>query len=224
LSEQALDLSRAHAKKVFERHNFEAMTREQLISFAEGAINEARRKGLIEAEGLASRQLRLSRETDLDLMRGVVKEYQSRIAEVEAELKEFEHTKVTTKADTRPLSDQAGGRARGIQGAHLVGAVRLRSRTNAKHSGSGGFIPFDRGPAPSLLRPSPGNRTCSTTMLTSLCPAQLVVPTSWSARVTCTAAPARPGAGTASRPIGGRASTWSSTWVRRPSTNASRRT
>lgn len=146
---QRADLAVRRAQRVFERHDFEAMTREQLVSFAEGAINEARRKGLIEAEGLATRQLKLSRETDLDLMRGVVKEYQGRIAEVEAELKANEQAQKKFEADTRPLSAKletaqpAAFKSPTWWNATSVTAYKPNAAEEAAKIRSG-FIPFDQ--------------------------------------------------------------------------------
>lgn len=129
LSEQALGLCRAHFTKVFERRDFEAMTREQLVSLAEGSIAEARRKGLVEAEGLATRHAQLSRETDLDLMRGVVREYQNRIAEVESEL----------KTDTRPLS----AKLEPAKPAPFAAPSWWDAHPKVKAE-AGGFVPFDQ--------------------------------------------------------------------------------
>lgn len=97
------------------RNQLEGLSRERLVSLIEEAINEARRKGLVEAEGLLSRHRELTNETDLEMMRGVVRTYQDRIAQVE-EQRTRNHKAATTpvKLDTRPLAEKmkpAGFRA-----------------------------------------------------------------------------------------------------------------
>lgn len=77
--------ARRRAQAPFTRADVERMTRVQLVSLIEEAINEARRKGLVEAEGLLSRHRELTDETNLEVMRGVVKTYQERIAVIEKE-------------------------------------------------------------------------------------------------------------------------------------------
>lgn len=67
-----------------ERKDFESLTRAQLVNLIEGAINEARRKGMVETEGLVARHREMTDETDLEMMRGVVVTYQARIAAIEA--------------------------------------------------------------------------------------------------------------------------------------------
>jgi hypothetical protein len=93
--------------------------------------------------------LKLSKETDLDLMRGIVKEYQGRIVEVEAELKEAERFKAMTKADTRPLSAklEAGPDAFKAPAWWQSGYMPMPQipRTTPSNSPEAvGFIPFDR--------------------------------------------------------------------------------
>lgn len=103
----ALNLAKAHMGEVFQRHHVEAMSRTQLISFIEQGINEARRKGLVEAEGLVSRHKSLERETDIEMMQGVVRIYQARIDELSAERAAgVVKAKGDVKLDTRPLKDK----------------------------------------------------------------------------------------------------------------------
>lgn len=97
LQDQVRDLQRT-----FERRDVEHMTRPQLVSLIEQAINEARRKGLVEAEGLLSRHRELNDETDLEMMRGVVAAYQARIARVE----ELRSTRAAEKAAPVKLDGQ----------------------------------------------------------------------------------------------------------------------
>lgn len=93
--------------RLFERVEFEKLTRAQLLSLIEGAINEARRKGMTEAEGLLSRHRELSSETDLEMMRGVVTTYTARIAALEAErTKRAAQAVAPVKLDQRPLSEK----------------------------------------------------------------------------------------------------------------------
>lgn len=90
-----------------ERKDFESLTRAQLISLIEGAINEARRKSMVEAEGLVAKHRELTDETDLETMRGVVLTYQSRIAAIEADKAAKARAKAEPiKLDTRPLADK----------------------------------------------------------------------------------------------------------------------
>lgn len=104
--DQLSALRKANAE-LFTRHNVEAMTRPQLISLIEEAVNEARRKGMVEAEGLMTRHTALTRTTDLELMRGVVREYQERIAALEQQEREAEErAKSTVKLDTRLLAEK----------------------------------------------------------------------------------------------------------------------
>lgn len=107
VSDLTIQLNTAQKRNtdVFERRNFEAMNRQQLVSLIEQAINEARRKGMIEAEGLLTRHRELDTQTDLELMRGVVKSYQERIAQVEMQQRE-EASARQTKIDTRPLGEK----------------------------------------------------------------------------------------------------------------------
>lgn len=94
-------------RRIFERHDVEAMTRQQLVSLIEQAINEARRKGLVEAEGLVSRHRELTNETDLELMRGVISKYQARIAAIEADkAARAKQTTMPVVLDTRPLAEK----------------------------------------------------------------------------------------------------------------------
>lgn len=91
----------------FTRQDLEGMTRLRLVSLIEEAINEARRKGLIEAEGLVARHRILEQETDLEVLRGVVQKYQERISEIERRLKTAtEQAKTAVKLDTRPLQEK----------------------------------------------------------------------------------------------------------------------
>jgi hypothetical protein len=143
----SLDTQAKHNRRVFERHDFEAMTREQLVSLAEGAINEARRKGMLEAEGLLSRHARLSRETDLELMRGVVREYQGRIAEVEQHIKDGLGAPI--KLDTRPLAAKLDGTAvhSKLTPFKPPGWWRIEPSTISAAGAAAaptGFIPFDQ--------------------------------------------------------------------------------
>jgi hypothetical protein len=70
----------------FSREDMESMGKPRLLSLIDEAVSEARRKGLVEAEALVQKHERLLKETDLEVMRGVVKTYQDRIAARESEL------------------------------------------------------------------------------------------------------------------------------------------
>lgn len=100
-----LNDAQSRVTAVFERRHFESMTRAQLVSLIEQAINEARRKGMVEAEGLLSRHRDLSEETDLEMMRGVVRMYTARIDELEA-TRTKRAPAAPVKLDTRPLVEK----------------------------------------------------------------------------------------------------------------------
>jgi hypothetical protein len=80
----------------FSREDMESMGKPRLLSLIEEAVNEARRKGLVEAEALVQNHARLLKETDLEVMRGIVKTYQERIqaAEHEAEIAKLKQPKL----------------------------------------------------------------------------------------------------------------------------------
>jgi len=104
---RAVNEAPKRAQEPYARKDFEAMKAPQLRSFIEEAINEARRKGMLEAEGLVSRHRGLSNQTDLEMLRGMVRNYQERITALELDLKVREKAKqVPVKLDTRPLVDK----------------------------------------------------------------------------------------------------------------------
>jgi hypothetical protein len=104
--EDQLTQLRTANNRLFERRDVESMTRPQLVSLIEQAINEARRKGMTEAEGLLSRHRELTNTTDLELMRGIVKTYQDRISAAEHEAEVAKLKAAPVKLDTRPLSEK----------------------------------------------------------------------------------------------------------------------
>lgn len=94
------------AKAPFKRGDFESMTRQQLVSLIEEAINEARRKGMVEAEGLLARHREHSNETDLEMMRGVISTYQARTTAIELDKRKREdQAREPVKLDTRTLPE-----------------------------------------------------------------------------------------------------------------------
>jgi hypothetical protein len=90
-----------------DRRDFEGLTRAQLLALIEGAISEARRKSMVEAEGLLSKHREMTDETDLEMMRGVVLTYQARIAAIEADrAAKVKAAATPVKLDTRPLAEK----------------------------------------------------------------------------------------------------------------------
>lgn len=77
----------APTPRLYTRSDVEALPRAQLLSFLQVAGDEARRKGMVEAEALVARNADMETQTDLELMRGVVRQYQERIKTVEHQQK-----------------------------------------------------------------------------------------------------------------------------------------
>ncbi len=89
------------ASAPFKRNDFEHMTTEQLRSGAEEIINECRRKGMLEAEGLTARHKELLASTDLELMDTMAKNYAARALQLRREKEAREQAKPVI--DSRPL-------------------------------------------------------------------------------------------------------------------------
>lgn len=68
----------------YNRADVEAVSKERLLSLIEQASAESRRRGMKEAEALIQRHMEMNRETDVQLMQGVVDSYTARIKEVRA--------------------------------------------------------------------------------------------------------------------------------------------
>lgn len=68
----------------YSRTDFEEVSRAKLLSLIEQASAESRRRGMKEAEALIQRHMEMNRETDIQLMQGVVDSYTARIKEVRA--------------------------------------------------------------------------------------------------------------------------------------------
>lgn len=87
----------------YKPHDFDEMEPKQLVSAAEEAIAAVRRKGMVEAEGLASKHRGLLRETDIELLEGTAKNYLDR---AKALKDEKAREAAREKFDTRPLSEK----------------------------------------------------------------------------------------------------------------------
>lgn len=106
-SEKKLAAAVRRAELPFARGDVEKLNRAQLLSVIEESVNEARRKGLLEAEALVQKHREHTEETDLEMMRGVVTTYQNRIAAVEADQKARKRQATApVTLDKRPLAEK----------------------------------------------------------------------------------------------------------------------
>ncbi len=103
------DLAEVKARAVapFTRKDLEGMSSAQLLSLVEEGINACRRRSMLEAEGLVEKHRELTRETDLEMLRGLVSSYQARITAIELDQKKRQEQKsASVKLDTRTLAEK----------------------------------------------------------------------------------------------------------------------